>query len=198
MKKNQHGFSLSVVLVVILVLGVIGFAGWYLYEQNKTSDATGSTIAQPQGAKQEGKADAALTNEDKYLVIGQWGVKVKLDSNTQNATYSFESPDQTNFLTLSTPELDKISATYENCKGANKSIAIARAKVGDDHFGSPFTENDLVGRGGVKIGDYYYYSDAGQPCFGTEEDLYNLKDVMNEVGAIRVNLSKLQPTIQKI
>ncbi len=41
--RNQFGFSLLIILGVLLSMGIVGFAGWKVYETNKSSKATDTT-----------------------------------------------------------------------------------------------------------------------------------------------------------
>lgn len=56
MNKNQKGFSLVEVLLVVVVVGLIGGIGWYVYQQRKTDEP-----------KQQA---AAITNFDECVAAG--------------------------------------------------------------------------------------------------------------------------------
>lgn len=122
------------------------------------------------------------------------GVKFVVPEKVSDVTYSIDSkwPDG---LLLTTPRLAELAQTVSWCGSADRSAGISRAKVGDDHFGSPWSEKELSDIG-VKLGEYYYYPDGQQACMGTEEDLAPIQSAVNEVGAIRASLEQIAKTVQ--
>ena len=73
MKKNQKGFSVVEMLIVLVVVGLIGVAGWFVFERqnNKTETATQQT--QQNSAKDTPKTTEQ--EEQSQLVIPDGWVK---------------------------------------------------------------------------------------------------------------------------
>ena len=67
MKKNEKGFSVVEILIVLVVVSLIGGAGWYVY-QNKNKANTQAT-EQPinQETKKENQARDYIENKPKYV-----------------------------------------------------------------------------------------------------------------------------------
>ncbi len=53
MKKNENGFSTVEILLVLVLVGVIGFVAWFVGSQNKTSVQPTSTQTQSSSAESE-------------------------------------------------------------------------------------------------------------------------------------------------
>ncbi len=175
-------------ILLILLLLAIGAAGWYAVKQHQNDQ--NDQVAGPSSAQ------TSTTSTNKYLVIKEWGVQFKLTDVTKDATYKLASPADDN-VTISTPRMDEISQTYSECSGANNSLALARAKPGDDHFGSPWTEKELA-KISKQIGGYYYYPSSGQACFPEDGGDFTRSDLKDEVGRIRANLTPVLSSIEAI
>lgn len=65
-KQDEHGFSPVESVLVIVIVAVIGFVGWYVYQarqnSNKALDAATSTGVAPRFANNSKKAAATSTN----------------------------------------------------------------------------------------------------------------------------------------
>jgi hypothetical protein len=59
MKKNENGFSAVELLIIVVVAGLIGAAGWIVYARQK--DKPSNNQAAPQTTQQETKADTSAT-----------------------------------------------------------------------------------------------------------------------------------------
>jgi Tfp pilus assembly protein PilV len=46
MDKNQKGFSVVEILIIVVVLGLIGFGGWYVWNRNSTKKSEGTKTTQ--------------------------------------------------------------------------------------------------------------------------------------------------------
>lgn len=93
LKNSQNGFGVVGVLVLIIVLLVVGGAGYFVWQKNDTkTSTTTSTDTQTTVQAQEG-----------YLTITEWGVKMKTDTTLGAVTYTEGSA---NSITL-TSDLQK-------------------------------------------------------------------------------------------
>src|SRR3989344_1891275 len=171
--KNQKGFSVVEGVLILVIIGLLGGVGWYVWDSNKkTKQVLDNT---DKGSSVSNK----IPNETNanYLVIKEWSVKVPLDSDTTGLEYSIGSNGVASFRTT---ELNKF--TGDNC--AN-SINVARGKakeivineLGTDegaNFEETYAEavknkndNQPTTRDiAVKIGDYYFVPPgyAGASC----------------------------------
>lgn len=196
MTKNQIGFGAIGVIGVIVIVSLMAFSGWTFINRSKNKPTSTAKTSAKQVQAEVGES----TNIDqpkeitKYLVIEEWGVKYTLGQSISDATYKFT---QTNnqYVLVQTPRLAELANQSKFCTGADESISLNRAKVGDDRFGSSWTEEELQAIG-TKIGEYYYFSEGGQPCFGSEKELKQESELITEVSSIRSMLGQLSKTVQ--
>lgn len=116
--NNQKGFSVGQVLLVVVVLGLIGGVGYYVYQrQNKSMittfeecKAAGNPIMEsyPEQCSVDGKTytnpnqqlDKAVTDstdettqpKQKYLEVKELDIKLPLDAEISGAYYEVRSP----------------------------------------------------------------------------------------------------------
>lgn len=188
-KHTQSGFSLVVILLVLILVAVVGFAGYYVYntQQNKKDTASQPATDKKLTSANPAATPAAPTAQDtqKYLVIKEWGVKVPLAKNIEDATYyyrAFEDGGSAVYVSTKT-----ISAKYPDC-AADKTTVYAYGR-----FNNPNERNELVDKtmgelnpNAPKVGNYYYYAIHPQAyCFET------LNKTDKEIDAIQKN--EIQP-----
>jgi len=169
-KLNQRGFSVGQVLLGILVLGVIGGVGYYVYASNQKKSSTEqqpatSTVNQP-AEQQEGAV--SQTNQADYFVVEGWNVKFKKGELTNSPEYEIVND---NIMYLSTTTYRETSGG--ECKANGSTGYVARGKAGYDYqkdyngiSGTPIEnytytyEDEATGKTVVvkprKAGDYYY------------------------------------------
>ena len=96
--KKQSGFALLESLLVILILAVIGFGGYIVWNKHKNKN---SSVSQPtnhivpnvipatSGSCSNGGSNQLCgVDQTKYLVIKEWGIKIPLSSTISSAVYS--------------------------------------------------------------------------------------------------------------
>lgn len=163
MKKTQSGFALVESLLIILILVIIGFGGYYVWHSQKQTNKTLDTAATT--SQKAASAAASNTSSQKYLTIKEWGVKVPLTDADSDAYYLIKS-DLPNVAYLS---LEKYKNT--ECSADNTTLAA--------YF--RFTKDETDPLGGqtyfserpdsVKIGSYYYSVNHPQAaCSTTSSD----------------------------
>ena len=102
LKRNELGFSLIEGLLIILILAVISFGGYYVYRtQHKSSVA--STIST--------KTTTPPTTKTKYLTITQWGIRAPYVSSD---TLSYALNNEEGAIIIS----ENMSNNY-GCTGTN-------------------------------------------------------------------------------
>jgi len=186
--KNQKGFAVIETALILVIVAIIGGTGYYVYHVNSKETKTLNTAQAADNATQPksttGKSQA---QPQKYLTIKEWGVKLKLNSQSQDAYY-VPTPKKPNSVYISSRKLDTFGAQHPECNAVNRSITLSRLKPGDDNvvgIGGPATVQDLE-QEGTKAGDYFYVETTAQPCFGSQTGKVN--KLGNQGEAIRVKL----------
>jgi hypothetical protein len=118
MKRNQKGFGAIEALIIVAVLAVVGFGGWYITHKNKTGQLA-STISKSQTANAADPSDGG-----KFLVIKEWGVRFPLDASLQgDTTYGI----RTTSFTAAYFQVGKIAdLAGSNCKLQTESDGTGR------------------------------------------------------------------------
>ena len=89
MLKNQTGFSVIEALLILVVVGILGFTGWFVYHSKQATDKTlantgNSNVQTKQSTTEQNKKTATTvqsTSEAKFLIIKEWGIKIPYSSN---------------------------------------------------------------------------------------------------------------------
>lgn len=155
MKTSQKGFATLEGLLILIIVGLIGFVGWYVYQSKNAADKSYSNAATASSAK------VATTSKSTYLEIKEWGVRIKLNKNTESLYYYID-PQKPDFAYLS---LKIISNIAPNCAADKFSLAaigrLSQAQQ-DDATKNPSDTNQA---GTIKIGSFYYsYGHSQADC----------------------------------
>ncbi|OVE79336.1 hypothetical protein BVY00_00710 [bacterium G20] len=127
-KEISAGFGLIEALLVILILAVASFGGywvWHTHHKNKTSTANTTPATSSAPVNQTATSQPA-SNQQGYLVIKELGIRMKLTSETSDAYYVMSSH---NSPSLSVHYLDntdcKATAAVSPDTGIDKYPGIA-------------------------------------------------------------------------
>lgn len=129
--------KLLVLLIVIALVAGAGFAGYAYYTNNKNEN-------KKQGGQQSTNTNADPSEGGKYLVIKEWGVRMRLNDNIMGAKYKVSQST----LTLTTSSFDSI---IPSCQKVG-AMAVGRVREGDPSNTS--TPEEIAAA--TKVGDYYY------------------------------------------
>ncbi len=171
MKINQKGFSVVEILIIIVVVGLLGVVGWFVYDRQKdktsdTSNTQASTMQKDEASKQETKK--ADPNEG-YLVVKEWGVRFKTPSGLSDVRYAIHDDTVAIFAKPTGSNLQYVSdyEKYEDSNFRHATGVLYRSTSAT----KPFAGDDT--RQGKKVGDYYYYTNwafsnlaTGAGCVG--------------------------------
>jgi hypothetical protein len=175
MKKPQEGFSAVEALLIVIIVGMLGGVGWYVWNSQKQVDKTYSQTANSTVAPKQASAKSSpAASQSNYLTIKEWGVRAKNSYGITPVYKIFEGGAY-----VSSQEL--VNTDPKNCYvSSGAGGAISRAK-GESEYETPngtSTGNTVekeAKTGGliksyVKLGDYYYWYNRSQfNCLPSKE-----------------------------
>lgn len=170
--KSQKGFSAVETILLVIIVGLIGFTGWYVYTTQQNTNDSLDTAAST--------SDVTATNQQaaKYLTIKEAGVKFQLSSPIRDAYYAKVG----NYYYFSLHRFDGLKGA-EGCQAkAGTSpdggsaylgiLALVTGKVGEDNgtpAGGTWTQTELDQSGMQKVGDTYYgFMGGNAPCWNVD------------------------------
>ncbi len=151
MSKYQKGFGAVEAIIIVIVVAIIGFGAWFVWDKNQKDDAKQETTTTTQN-----NAEANKEEEKPTLTITEWGVKFTLSDPIKDAYYAVEAgkPD---YAYLSVHSL-----TDPECAPDKTSVgAITRFAEGDRDPISDSLYTEVV-PDATKLGDYYYFFSHAQ------------------------------------
>lgn len=86
---RQQGFSIVEAVLVVAVLGVIGVAGWFVYQHNRvkiTNAATGTQTSK-QGTNQQTNTTTTTTTNQSVVKIPELGIQITVPDDIKDVTY---------------------------------------------------------------------------------------------------------------
>lgn len=151
--KQQRGFSTVEALLILVVAGLIGGAGWYVYQSKKEAgksqdNSNKSSLEAPQQSAEEVK-----TTEDKFFEIKELGVKFKLTDRLEGLYYHIGNNGRTAYFSLS--ELKNTDCA------ADKTAQIALTKATETEMNEE-SIGDKMRQDSQMLDGYYYYVLGGQ------------------------------------
>jgi hypothetical protein len=185
MVKGQKGFSVLEALLLLLAVGIIFGTGWYVWnstsQANKSLDSANSTkfssaskpiktfddCKKAAGSKvQESYPEVCLTKNGKrfiyqqYLSIEEWRIKIPLSANIGDSYYSLPKISSGNYeyLNLRVHSLD----TEPDCKNGEDSVGTIVKTTFSTYQNAINAPSPPITKGGVTIGNYYYYISLAQ------------------------------------
>lgn len=170
-------------LLTAVVLAVFG-TGYYVYQQNQDKPQPANNTQQNQNQQQTTNDQ---TEGGKYLVIKEWGVKIPLDEKIKNVSYKYNTEG---YISITTPELEDFYIKHSECSPF--SVPMQRIKPGDDHFGSPWTKEELELLS-TEIKGSYYKEEVGKPCQGTGTAVEIPENILSIRSSLGESIKKVTP-----
>ena len=203
-KINQKGFSAVEGLLVIIIVLLIGFIGYYVWHTQKQTNKTynsSANAAQPSTKNPSPKKASPAT----YMTIKEWGVRAPY-SGTLTLEYAVQTasssalPDTAGFSSM---QLDTSSST---CKANDEQNGISAVGIFDRYqSGQEYLIGDDAEDSGQTaaqyaatlsksdyghVGNYYYFYTGPQATCATDQASQNVFDQTK--AAVKALLPKLQ------
>ncbi len=152
--RNQSGFSVIEVLLVVLVVAVLVVIGFMVYQRHKPSFAKNSAATNHTQITTQ-----PVQTTTQYLNIKEWGVRLRLDSDTTSLYYYIKL----NLPNVAYLSLKTISDVAPVCAADKTSLgAIVRLTPAEQQTAP---NADVSVRGTIQIGNYWYgYENSHAAC----------------------------------
>lgn len=155
--SNQSGFAIIEAILVVIVLGIIGFTGYFVYHSRQATDkALADTGNSNVPAVKKPAVKTAPADSQKFLEIKEWGVEIPYDSS-DTLTYSIEEGSDTKVAQVASADL---ASKYGGGCDTYGSGSIARLSGNDTYTidGSVTVAQAYASNPAsmAKVGSYYY------------------------------------------
>lgn len=161
MKNNQKGFSHIVIPVIIAVIAVVVFAGWYVYSKQNKDNKQPATQTQGSDTSNTEPQPTSVAQLNVFK-IPELGVEFELPESLNGLYYSIGNEGRTAYFSL-----DSLKGT--DC-AADKTSQIALARYSEQDLQSEPTAAVVREKGKI-IGNYYYIGIGGQAACSTDEQV---------------------------
>lgn len=161
--KAQKGSSVVEGLLILVIVGLLGFAGGKVWHSknstNQISSNAASSQAEPSKAVKKTATSATLSQETStyanYMDVKEWGIRLSFD-DADKVTYKIVTENSgTQFASL---YLKDSVTTVEICRALG--VGLSRDTKNSD------------GDNNIKIGNYYYHLGGGPgACEGYQSGL---------------------------
>lgn len=165
------------ILTALLISGT-AYAGWNALENKQKPQNTNT---------QQPDQTTPKPSEDTYLVIKEWGVRMKLGDAVKDAKYRY-LPEYED-ISLSTDSVEKV----QGCQNG-AIFGIARARKGE-HLGGGIAGDTRPDQPNpyIQVGDYYYLlTGPGLGCASQED-----RSGTELLSKVRKGLADAQKTLEK-
>ena len=168
--KNQKGFSVVHAILIVIIVGILGFAGWYVWDsnqKNKPQDRLHDSVkrSEPRTALTPTTAPAS---SQKYIVIKEWGVKIP-ENNGKTISYRIqEDKNLADFVSSEQKALGGNCGQYTHSR-AHVYRSENGATPNDPILANKLNQAVLDGYS-IKLGNYTYFilvDMSGGDCTGT-------------------------------
>lgn len=170
---KQSGFAAIEAILVCVIVGIIGFTGFFVWNAKQKTDDSLSNTANSQPALQSKKVAATPASKPTYLNITEWGVKLPLDDEHSDVVYCNEQRDSgENYIYFSASSLGGFQKVSSSDCGESVG-ALNRVKLGDPIFvgGQSVAATIELLSDAPKIGNYYFTFESSHATFKNDASL---------------------------
>lgn len=158
-KLNQSGFGMAEWMIILLIILALVAVGWYVAKSKKSTPAKANSAQQtqtPAAKPAEKPAAKPLPAAKKYLEIKELGIKIELNTSTDDAYYIMKN----GYAYLSTTSLK--AADAECAADKTGVVAIGKYTKTDVEEMSGKTYAELATASGKVIGNDAFWMNRSQ------------------------------------
>lgn len=192
MSKKEDGFSVVEGLLVLVVVLLVGFIGYYVWNINHKTESKDTEITSDTSKPKKASASTekvptttppptvSINDTGSYLTVTEWAIKIPLNTGTEGLSYKIRSTNDTNGSIGSFSSDALKAAGIAGCE--SNTIEVARGNKHqyvpqeggtsttsyDTQYETTKTNESYIG---VKVGDNYLVDPnySGASCAGTTD-----------------------------
>jgi hypothetical protein len=197
--KNESGFTGLEVLFVILIVLIIGVAGWLVYKDHHKTINSSST-SQDNGGKGGTAHPDTGPAKTEVFIIPEWKLSAEIPTPPTNAALiqykitTVNSEAVANFTTQELIDSDKTNCTADNAPAGTitKALPTDPAYAPDGTPTGKTVTQEIQSTGGTytKVGSYIYWYSHPQGVCSTAANGPQLQN--DAIKQVQVIVSKLQ------
>lgn len=185
MKGNQVGFGLIPTLLIAVIVGIIGFTGWFVYHSQKVVNKSySSQSSAPQTTiSKSSRTPSTETQNAGYLVVKEWDLTFKIPSGLSDVQYQVTKNPA--------PNGDGRLAIYAKPTGSTMQYRSDYMALNPNGYPlypigvlyrsqHPTQYKMSVAIDGKKLGNYYYYTEWAFSGLATGASCTNLYGAGND------------------
>ncbi|TAH33970.1 hypothetical protein EYC59_04095 [Candidatus Saccharibacteria bacterium] len=164
-KTNQSGFSTVEAILILVVVAILGFTGWFVWNSQKNTDKTTADTNKSQPAISPKKAvpnkdTTTQADQTAYVTVKEWGVRFKVPAGLTDVQYKIFSKttangdDQLAIYAKPAGSGVKYVSDYESSSDGFPTHALG-VVYRSTSATQERTDSTVTGK---KLGDYYYYT----------------------------------------
>jgi type II secretory pathway pseudopilin PulG len=192
MRLKQKGFAIIELLAILIVLGILVFAGRYIYQNRKTGDKVYKS--QPNsGAVLETPNGKNVTV--KKITIKELGIAFNVPVTLKNLTYKvFNNDDMSLTAYLSTKELDSAESGICNISNAVKGNTAPLGYITKTPGQYPGDINAVVQNGNFakQFSSFYVTYAHSQSCFNMSSNNENAVNLSGQLSAALKSMTEVK------
>ncbi|HET9411329.1 MAG TPA: prepilin-type N-terminal cleavage/methylation domain-containing protein [Candidatus Saccharimonadales bacterium] len=153
MKNNQKGFSVTEILVVVVIIALLATIGWLVYDrQNSKPDNKQASTQTNQQEQAPTQPPAQPAKNEGFYEIKEWGIKIAL---TDYDKVQFSTKNESGKIFGDDPYEGRADPSFkpeflQDKSSCSPGLTLFRSKV---KFASASAQK--------QIGDYYYVATGG-------------------------------------
>lgn len=168
MKKllnSENGSSAVETLLIVVIVGLVGFVGWYVYHSNKNANATLNAAAKDSRGSVKFTKQPSKAN---YFTIKEWGVRAPYNGSL---TLEYQrNSSNSSVMMLSSSQLNaggpSVCTTADGAAGYVQRYLptdeVAPGETAQQFLSQNFVASNSKAPAYAKVGDYYYIYSTGQ------------------------------------
>lgn len=183
---GHHGFSTLILILAVVLLMILGFGGWYLWErQDESGNLQQNTVDKrqqlPATEMNTGRLTSDPSENGKYLVIKEWNIRIKLPKDIGNGIYYIPDSENSESMVIDSTAFPRGAECL--------SFSIFRTKKPVTNATDPdgFNSSSIA-----QIGMYYYSRITGSIACSSDQD------VQDEAAALQRQLYESASTIEAL
>lgn len=183
-RNNLSGFSAIEGLLILVIIGILGFTGWFVWHAKQSADKslTSNNSTTPVIKKKAATKIVTKSTDQtaSYFVVKEWGLRFKVPNGLADVKYVIDG-DELGFYAKPTGSTVQYRTDYAKAVSNPDGSSYLQYATGTLYRSTASTEDRAGGSvTGKKLGNYYYYTGwafsglaSGAACL----DLYGDNDV---------------------